>query len=99
VVAGYVSLASFPNQAGLTRNSGSNWSTSTNSGPASFGTPNTAPFANTQTISGELEQSNVDMANEFTNMIEAQRGYQANSTVISTADQMMQSLVQMAQAG
>ena len=50
-------------------------------------------------ISGELEQSNVDMSSEFTNMIEAERGYQANSSVISTADQMMQTLVQMAQAG
>jgi flagellar hook protein FlgE len=97
VVAGYVSLASFPNEAGLIRDSGSNWSTSTNSGAASYGTPNTGPFANTQTISGELEQSNVDMASEFTNMIEAERGYQANSTVISTANTMMQTLVQMAQ--
>jgi flagellar hook protein FlgE len=97
VVAGYVSLASFPNEAGLVRDAGSNWSTSTNSGAATFGTPNTGTFANTQTISGELEQSNVDMANEFTNMIEAERGYQANSTVISTADTMMQTLVQMAQ--
>ncbi|MGO9754189.1 MAG: flagellar basal body rod C-terminal domain-containing protein [Solirubrobacteraceae bacterium] len=39
------------------------------------------------------------MSTEFTNMIEAQRGYQANSSVISTADQMMQTLIQMAQAG
>jgi len=97
VISGYLSMASFPNQAGLTRDAGSNWSTSTNSGSATYGTPNTGSFANTQTISGELEQSNVDMASEFTNMIEAERGYQANSTVISTADQMMQTLVQMAQ--
>ena len=38
------------------------------------------------------------MATEFTNMIEAERGYQANSSVISTADTMMQTLIQMAQA-
>ena len=57
-----------------------------------------APAGNGQTISGELEQSNVDMATEFTNMIEAERGYQANSSVISTADQMMQTLIQMAVA-
>ncbi len=97
VVAGYLSLATFPNEAGLTRNAGSNWSTSSNSGAATFGTPNTGTFSNTQTISGELEQSNVDMASEFTNMIEAERGYQANSSVISTANTMMQTLVQMAQ--
>ena len=99
VVAGYVSLATFPNEAGLTRDTDSNWSTSSNSGAATFGTPNTGTFSNTQTISGELEQSNVDMASEFTNMIEAERGYQANSSVITTADQMMQTLVQMAQGG
>jgi flagellar hook protein FlgE len=99
VTAGWVSLATFPNQAGLTRLAGSNWTTSPNSGPATFGTANSGTFANTQVISGELEQSNVDMATEFTNMIEAQRGYQANSSVISTADQMMQTLVSMAQGG
>jgi flagellar hook protein FlgE len=99
VTAGYVSLATFPNDAGLTRDAGSNWSTSSNSGAATYGTPNTGTFQNSQLISGELEQSNVDMANEFTNMIEAERGYQANSSVISTADQMMQTLVQMAQGG
>ena len=42
-----------------------------------------------------LEMSNVDMATEFTNMIQAERGYQANSSVISTADQMLQTLVQL----
>jgi flagellar hook protein FlgE len=99
VTAGYISLASFPNTAGLTRDAGSSWSTSANSGAPTFGTPNTGGFSNTQLISGELEQSNVDMANEFTNMIEAERGYQANSSVISTANQMMQTLVQMAQGG
>ncbi len=98
VTAGYVSLAAFPNQAGLLREGNSNWTTTSNSGPPTYGTPNTGTFSNTQTISGELEQSNVDMASEFTNMIEAQRGYQANSTVISTAGQMLQTLVQMAQA-
>jgi flagellar hook protein FlgE len=99
VIAGYVSLASFPNEAGLTRDAGSNWSVSSNSGSPSFGTPNAGTFANSSTISGELEQSNVDMGTEFTNMIQAERGYQANTSVISTVDSMMQTLVQMAQAG
>jgi flagellar hook protein FlgE len=96
--AGYLAIASFPNQAGLTRQAGTAWAASPNSGTASYGTPDSGPFVTTQTISGELEQSNVDMATEFTNMIEAERGYQANSSVISTADQMMQSLIQMAGA-
>jgi flagellar hook protein FlgE len=97
VTAGYVTLASFPNEAGLTRDAQSDWSTSANSGTAKLGTADAGTFANTQMISGELEQSNVDMATEFTNMIEAERGYQANSSVISTANTMMQTLVQMAQ--
>ena len=93
VTAGYISLASFPNQAGLERLGGSLWASTSNSGNPTVGTPNTAGFGTT--ISGELEQSNVDMATEFTNMITAQRGYQANSRVITTADQMLQTLVQM----
>ncbi|MGO9974637.1 MAG: flagellar hook-basal body complex protein [Solirubrobacteraceae bacterium] len=99
VDAGYIALASFPNEAGLMRGAGSTWSASANSGAAVYGTPDTGTFQNSQIISGELEQSNVDMSTEFTNMIEAERGYQANSSVISTADQMMQTLVQMSQAG
>jgi flagellar hook protein FlgE len=91
-------MASFPNEAGLTRDAGTDWTQSPNSGPPSFGTPDAGAFSSTQTISGELEQSNVDMATEFTNMIEAERGYQANSSVISTADTMMQTLIQMAGA-
>ncbi len=94
-VAGYLAIANFPNEAGLTRDAGTSWSASPNSGSASYGTPDSGAFVTTQTISGELEQSNVDMATEFTNMIEAERGYQANSSVISTADQMIQTLIQM----
>jgi flagellar hook protein FlgE len=93
VTAGYLSLAIFPNQAGLTRMGGTLWSSSANSGAPSVGTPNTGGWG--QTIAGTLEMSNVDMATEFTNMIQAERGYQANSSVISTADQMLQTVVQM----
>jgi flagellar hook protein FlgE len=95
--AGYLAVSSFPNEAGLTRGAGTSWTQSPNSGSPSFGTPDSGAFAGTQTISGELEQSNVDMATEFTNMIEAERGYQANSSVIQTANTMMQTLIQMAQ--
>jgi len=95
VTAGYVSLATFPNQAGLQRDGGSVWSASVASGAETPGQPGTSTFG--QTISGELEQSNVDMGTEFTNMIEAERGYQANASTITTADQMMQTVVQMKQ--
>jgi flagellar hook protein FlgE len=93
VTAGYLTLSTFPNEAGLTRMGGSLWTESAASGIPSTGTPNTQGFG--QTIAGTLEMSNVDMATEFTNMIQAERGYQANSSVISTADQMLQTLVQL----
>lgn len=90
VVAGYVSLARFANEPGLVRTSGSDWIESPASGPAQDATPGGA-FG--LTISGTLEMSNVELASEFTNMISAQRGFEANSRVISTGDEMMQNLV------
>ncbi len=95
VVAGYISLATFPNEAGLQRDGGSLWSASASSGKENVGQPTTGNFG--KTISGSLEMSNVDLATEFTNMITAQRGYEANSRVITTADQMLQTLVNMKQ--
>ncbi len=95
VSAGYISLATFPNQEGLQRMGGSLWATTSNSGAATVGTPGINGLG--QTISGELEQSNVDMATEMTNMITAQQGYDANSKVITTANQMLQAVVNMVQ--
>jgi flagellar hook protein FlgE len=95
VTAGYITLASFPNEAGLQRDGGSLWSATASSGAATVGTPNVAGFG--QTISGSLEMSNVDLATEFTNMITAERGYQANSKVITTADTMLSTIVNMVQ--
>jgi flagellar hook protein FlgE len=45
--------------------------------------------------SGALELSNVDLANEFSNMITAQRAFQANARVITTSDEMLQELVNL----
>jgi len=92
VTAGYLSLASFANEAGLQRVSSNRWAASNSSGPETVGTPggNYALVA-----PGQVEMSNVDLAQEFTNMISAQRGFQANSRVISTADQMLQDLVNL----
>ena len=47
------------------------------------------------TISGTVEMSNVDLATEFTDMIAAQRGFQANSRVITTSDEILQELVNL----
>jgi flagellar hook protein FlgE len=91
VTAGYISLATFANQGGLERLGGSLWAQSANSGPAIVGNPATIGFGST--IGGVLEQSNVDMATEMTNMITAERGYQSNARVISTADEMLGTLV------
>ncbi len=95
VTAGYLSLATFANEGGLERMGGSLWSQTANSGTPIVGTPNTPGFGGT--IAGELEMSNVDLATEMTAMITAERGYQANSRVISTADQMLQTVVTMVQ--
>ena len=58
------------------------------------------PFSNSNSstgfvTAGAVEMSNVDLAQAFTNMITAQRGFQANSRVISTADEMLQDLVNL----
>ncbi len=95
VTAGYVSLATFANQGGLERLGGSLWAQTANSGAPIVGTPSTGGFG--ATIGGELEMSNVDLAQEMTSMITAERGYQANSRVITTADEMLQTAVQMVQ--
>lgn len=95
VTAGYLALAKFPNEGGLQRAGGSLWTQSASTGAPTFGTPNTSGFG--QTNAGMLEMSNVDLATEFTTMITAQRGFQANSRVISTADQMLQDLVNLKQ--
>jgi flagellar hook protein FlgE len=95
VTAGYLTLAQFPNQAGLQRLGGSLWAQSANSGAPIVGTPDTGGFG--QTIGGELEMSNVDLATQMTEMITAERGYQANSRVITTADEMLQTAVTMVQ--
>ncbi len=47
------------------------------------------------TVGGTLEMSNVDLASEFTQLITAQRGFQANSRVISTSDELLQDLVNL----
>lgn len=92
-VAGYLQTATFNNNAGLSRDGGSLWNATTASGAANLATPGVNGIGNVQ--SGQLESSNVDMATEFANMIDAQNGYQADSKVITTANQMLQTLVQM----
>ena len=90
--AGFLSLATFSNAAGLQRTGSNRWLQSANSGAPTVGTPGTQ-FG--FTTAGAIEMSNVDLAQAFTNMITAQRGFQANSRAISTADEMLQDLVNL----
>jgi flagellar hook protein FlgE len=92
VTAGYLSLAKFANEGGLQRDFGSRWSASGASGVEQVGTPG-GNYGTT--TSGTIEMSNVDLAFEFTTMITAQRGFQANSRVISSSDEMLQDLVNL----
>jgi flagellar hook protein FlgE len=94
VTAGYITLAQFPNQGGLQRIGDSMWAQTSNSGAPIVGTPDTEGFGSV--IGGELEMSNVDLAGAMTEMITAERGYQANSRVITTASEMLQTAVSMA---
>ena len=90
--AGFISLATFNNASGLERSGSNRWLQSSNSGAPTIGTPS-AQFG--FTTAGAVVMSHVDLAQAFTNMITAQRGFQANSRVISTADEMLQDLVNL----
>jgi flagellar hook protein FlgE len=91
--AGFLSLAGFPNESGLDRSSANRWKATGSSGAPADGTPGTNGLG--QTVGGQLEMSNVDLATEFTNMITAQRGFEASSRVLSTVDEMLQTLVNL----
>jgi len=88
VVVGQLALANFNNPEGLQKLGGNAYGESAAAGIANIGTPGTGGRGTL--IGSSLEQSNVDMAQEFTQMILAQRGYQANSKSITVADELMQ---------
>ena len=90
-IIGQLALASFVNSAGLLRQGQNLWAPSSNSGEAIVGLPNTNGRGSVST--GTLEGSNVDLAQQFTNVILAQRGFQSSSRVVSAGDQMLQDLV------
>jgi flagellar hook protein FlgE len=88
-----VAVARFSNPAGLNRVGHTMFQIGFNSGDPQIGAANTGgrgPVA-----AGYLESSNVDMAQEFTNMILAERGFQASSRVITTSDEIIQELVNL----
>jgi flagellar hook protein FlgE len=90
---GTIAMATFTNPAGLSRVGSTSFQTTTNSGPAVIGAPNSGGRGSL--TSGYLEMSNVDLAGELTNLIISERGFQANSKVITTSDEILQTLVNL----
>lgn len=91
---GQVLTAVFTNPAGLEAAGSSLYAAGANSGAAVFGVPGTDGRG--AVVNGQLEGSNVNLAQEFAEMIVTQRGFQANSRVVTTADQMLQELMNTA---
>jgi len=88
---GQLAMASFPNQGGLEKAGDNTFRVSNNSGLANIGPSGIAGKG--KISAGTLEMSNVDMADQFVDMIVTQRGFQANSKTIQTADQLLQELL------
>lgn len=91
--AGQIITAKFPNAGGLEKVGSNYYQITANSGQ---------PFASVggeaglgKVISSSLEMSNVDLSEEFTEMIVAQRGFQANTRIITTSDEILQELVNL----
>jgi flagellar hook protein FlgE len=88
-----IGIANFSNPAGLSREGDSLFNVSNNSGDPQVGLAGTGGKG--MIAPGTLEMSNVDLAQQFTEMITAQRGFQSNSKIISTSDEMLQTLVNL----
>lgn len=88
-----ISLAAFDNPAGLQKIGSNLFRDTPNSGTPKVGDPGSGSFGSL--VPGALEMSNVDLSQQFTEMITTQRGFQANSRVITTTDEMLQELVNL----
>jgi flagellar hook protein FlgE len=88
-----ITLARFPNQQGLQRQGSNNYISSLASGDAVVGMPGAGGRGSL--TGGALEQSNVDIATEFSKMIVAQRGFQANAKVVTTFDEITQDTINL----
>ncbi len=90
---GRLALATFNNPSGLVNMGNTSYAMGENSGNALIGTAGNGSLGTLS--SGALEMSNVDLSEEFTGLIIAQRGFQANSRVISASDELLQDLVNL----
>ncbi len=94
---GQIALATFANPNGLLRSGDTSFTATANSGLAQVGAPGNGARGMLQ--AGTLEASNVDLATEMTQLIEAERGFQANGSIITTSDTLLQNLINLKQGG
>lgn len=90
---GQVAIASFVNPSGLERSGNSTFRATANSGVPTLGAPGSEGFG--PLSSGTLEGSNTDLSREFTNLIMAQRGFQANARTVTTSDEILAELTNL----
>lgn len=90
---GRIALASFVNPGGLEKAGDSTYRATANSGVVELGAAGDPGYGSL--ASGYLEMSNVDLSQEFTNLIIAQRGFQANARIITTSDEVLQELTNL----
>jgi flagellar hook protein FlgE len=90
---GEIVLANFNNPQGLKPLGNNQWAESSDSGPATIGSPNSGSLGVLQ--ASAVEESNVDLTAELVNMITMQRAYQANAQTIKTQDSLLQTLVNL----
>lgn len=93
---GQLALASFANEVGLTPVGNGDYQATTTSGSANIGLAETSGRGSV--TGGALEGSNVDIATEFSNLILAQRAYEANARTVTTFDQIYQDTISLKQA-
>lgn len=88
-----LAIGTFTNPEGLAKAGNSSLTQTLNSGGVRLGTAGADGYGSV--VSGALEASNVDLSQEFTNLIVAQRGFQANARIITTSDEILQELTQL----
>jgi flagellar hook protein FlgE len=88
-----IALTTFTNPEGLEKSGSSEYVATIASGKSTIGTAGTDGLGTL--VGGSLEMSNVDLTQEFSNLIVAQRGFEANARIITTSDQILQDLNQM----
>ena len=92
-ILGTIAMAGFFSPQGLTQVGSSNWAASANSGLPNYGVPDSGTFGDI--ITGAVERSNVDIAEELVGLITAQRNFQANAKAIDAASQISQTIINL----